>query len=115
MVPAPWIAAPQERLAMTSSECLSLDKYAAREWRSRLRDVLNTVWDPIGGCPPDEYDTYNGKLAAMVREGASDAAVIRYLLWAETEYMGLTRRTTPPDDARREQTLAAIRALGPIP
>jgi hypothetical protein len=40
---------------------MALDQYAAREWRIRLRGVLNTVWDPIGGCPADESDTYAGK------------------------------------------------------
>ena len=92
-----------------------MDKRAAREWRARLRDTLNTVWDPIGGCPPDEYDAYVGKIAAMVREGTSDADLLRYILWAEFEHMGLRSKVTPSDDARRARTLAAIRALGPIP
>ena len=39
---------------------MTVDKYAARQWREKLRNVLNTVWDPIGGCPPDEYDEYLG-------------------------------------------------------
>jgi hypothetical protein len=51
---------------------MSIDKYAAREWRARLRDVLNTIWDPIGDCPADEYDVYVGKIASLVREGAAD-------------------------------------------
>jgi len=94
-----------------------IDKTAAREWRSRLRDVLNTIWDPIGNCPPDEYDSYGGKLAAMVREGASDDALSKYLVWAETENMGLTwsEERLPAHDQRLARTVAAIRALGPIP
>ena len=89
-----------------------MDKYAAREWRARLRDVLNTIWDPIKGCPPDEYDTYNGKIATMVREGASDADLVQYLRWAETENIGLVQNTTPSDDDRRLRTVKAVRELG---
>jgi hypothetical protein len=92
-----------------------MDKYAARAWRARLRDVLNTVWDPIGGVPPDEYDSYNGKLASMVRQGASGADLIQYLCWAEIEQMGLKNRVAPSDDDRRTRTVKAIRDMGPIP
>jgi hypothetical protein len=31
-----------------------IDKHASRGWRSRLTEVLNRDWDPIGGCPEDE-------------------------------------------------------------
>jgi hypothetical protein len=41
--------------------------------------VLNTEWNPIGGCPPDEYDADGGKIAGMVRDGASDAELMDYL------------------------------------
>ena len=92
-----------------------MDKYAAREWRALLRDVLNTTWDPIGGCPPDEYDSYTGDIAAMVREGASDADPTQYLLWAETEHIGLGHNTHPLDDDRQDRTVKAIWELGPIP
>ena len=94
----------------------AIDKLASRAWRSRLRDVLNTVWDPIGNCPPDEYDSYAGKIAALVREGASDSALSKYLIWAETENMDMTwseeRRLAHHE--RLARTIAAIRALGPI-
>ena len=88
-----------------------MDKYAAREWRACLRGVCNTIWDPIGGCPDDEYDSYVGKVASLVRSGASDDVLRQYLRWSETEHMGLSE----PDPLRLDRTLNAIRALGPIP
>lgn len=90
---------------------MPIDKYAAREWRARLRDVLNTIWDPIGGCPTDEYDAYVGKIASLVRDGASDDLIREYLRWSEAEHMGLGE----PPTTRLDETLIAIRALGPIP
>jgi len=53
---------------------MAIDKEASRRWRRRLREVLNEEWDPIGlraGPDDDEYEAYAGKIAAMVREGAS--------------------------------------------
>ncbi len=90
---------------------MAFDKHAARDWRARLRHVLNTVWDPIGGCPEDEYDDYAGKVAALVRDGASDEAIFQYLHWAEADNMGYGRA----DSARLERTVREIRQLGPIP
>ena len=82
-----------------------------QEWRARLRDVFNTIWDPIGGCPIDEYDAYVGKVASLVKTGASDEVIRQYLRWSEAEHMGLGE----PDPSRLDRTLAAIRVLGPIP
>jgi hypothetical protein len=89
---------------------MAIDKHGGRAWRAKLREVLNTTWDPIGGCPEDEYDGYVGKVASMVREGASDDAIRDYLRWAESEHMGFGR----VDSARLERTLAYIRSLGSI-
>jgi hypothetical protein len=77
---------------------LIVDKHAAREWRARLRHVLNTVWDPIGGCPDDEYDGYAGAVARLVREGATDTAIAEYLDWASMENMQLGK---PNPNGRR--------------
>lgn len=88
---------------------MTANKYFAREWRARLRDVLNTVWDPIGGCPPDEYDHYNGDIAALVHKGVDDGALLDYLHWARTENIGLA--ANPTQDAA---TVRAIRNLGPV-
>jgi hypothetical protein len=87
----------------------AIDKEAFRRWRKRLRDLLNTEWDPIGGCPEDEYDGYGGTVAAMVRGGASDEELLVYLNWAETENMGLSG-----DKARLARVVALIRELGPV-
>ncbi len=90
---------------------MTVDKYAARQWREKLRDVLNTVRDPIGGCPPDEYDDYVGKVELFVREGASDETIKQYLHWAEAEHMGFGKADLP----RLDRTLVAIRQIGLSP
>jgi hypothetical protein len=36
---------------------MPMDKEAYRVWRDRIRGILNQQWDPIGGCPPDEYNS----------------------------------------------------------
>lgn len=47
---------------------MAIDKKEARNWHRKIRDVLNRDWDPIGGCPDDEYESYAGKIAAMIRD-----------------------------------------------
>lgn len=72
--------------------------------------MLNEQWDPIGlraGPDDDEYEAYVGKVAAMLRDGASDDALLAYLRWAETEHMGL-----PENSERLEKVVAAIRVVG---
>jgi hypothetical protein len=82
------------------------------EWPARLRSIFNTIWDPIGGgVPEDEYDEFVEKVATLVRDGASDAALRQYLRWSEAEHMGLGE----PDPIRLDRTLTAIRTLGPLP
>lgn len=91
-----------------------IDKDALRAWRSRLRDILNRDWDPIGGCPDDEYDSYLGKVAAMLRENASDDELVAYFKWAEIEHMSLGSE----EQFNRERILsviAALRSAGPPP
>jgi len=89
---------------------MAIDKEASRRWRRRIRDVLNTTWDPIGGCPEDEYDTYVGKVAAMLREGTTDSDLITYLRWVELEYMSISRRANLDD--RLQRTVLELRAVG---
>jgi len=86
-----------------------IDKHASRVWRSRLREVLNRDWDPIGGCPKDEYDGYMGKIAAMLRENASDEEMLAYFKWAEVENMGLG--SEEQFDRHRDRILGVIAAL----
>jgi hypothetical protein len=55
-----------------------------------------------------------GTIAAMIRDGASDDAIAKYLLWAEDEIMGHSpgaSETSP----RLVRTVSEIRRLGPIP
>lgn len=93
---------------------MPIDKDASREWRSRLRDVLNQDWDPIGGCPEDEYDGYMGKIAAMLRVDATDEELLEYLKWAEVENMGLGPASNF-DRGRGMRVIVALRAIGPPP
>jgi len=90
---------------------MPIDKEASRRWRARLREVFMAEWDPIGvkGVPDaqDEYDAYVGKVAAMLRESATDDQLFDYLHSVETAHMGLRG-----DAARVRQTIVAIRALG---
>lgn len=97
-----------------------IDKHALRVWLSRLREVLNRDWDPIGvageGGVDDEYDGYVGKLAAMLRDDASDEDMIAYFKWVEVERMGLC--TAERFDRKRDHILgviAALRKVGPPP
>jgi hypothetical protein len=61
----------------------------------------------VEGLPDDECDTYVGKVAAMLRDGASDGDLFQYLHWAETAHMGL-----PGDTDRLSKVIGAIRAIG---
>ena len=88
---------------------MATDKEAGRRWRRRIREVLNTEWDPIGvsELSPDEYDGYTGQVAAMLRAGASDEELSDYLHWAETVHMGM-----PGDADRLRKIVASIRNVG---
>jgi hypothetical protein len=65
-----------------------IDKHASRAWRSRLREVLDRDWDAVGGCSEDEYDGHMGKIAAMLRDNASDKERLEYLKWARSREYG---------------------------
>ena len=81
-------------------------------WLRRIIDILNTDWDPIGVVGAgvyDEYDGYAGKIAALLRSGATDKQLSDYLEWAEVEHMGLDR---PFETARAARVIAALRNLG---
>jgi hypothetical protein len=87
----------------------AIDKAAVRKYLRAVNDILNTDWDPIGGCPDDEYESYAGQITAMMRDNASDDALVQYLKWAELEHMGLP----PPFDATRaHRVVATLRNLG---
>lgn len=67
---------------------------------SRLRDIGWSLWDPIGlkhlegdwqeSDAADEYDGYLLKVAGMLRNNEPHESAVEYLVWAETENMGLS-------------------------
>ncbi|KAA1010904.1 hypothetical protein FVF58_18835 [Paraburkholderia panacisoli] len=58
-----------------------------------VKEVLLRDWDPIGiggeGAAKEEYDVYVTKICVLIAQRQSVDEVIKYLLWAETEEMGL--------------------------
>jgi hypothetical protein len=85
---------------------MSIDRETIRIWRKIIRKILNEEWDPIGGCPPDEYDVYRDGLIKMIDENASDDELIAYLDLAVSKRMGFGR--TDPEHSRR--VVASIRS-----
>lgn len=85
---------------------------------SRLRDIGWRCWDPIGlagldggwenSAAADEYDGYLLKVAGMVRRNEGDEAAAQYLVWGESEHMGMGVRADTHE--RAKATIAAIRA-----
>ena len=99
-----------------------INKHVSRAWLTELRKVLNRDWDPIGvtrdGSVEDEYDSYMGKITAMLRDNASDEEMLAYLKWAELENMGLGSEEQFNRDGHRHRLLgviAALRGLGTPP
>jgi hypothetical protein len=80
------------------------------EWDARLRHVMNTVWDPIGRCPEDEYDTYAKEVRSLILSGASDESIREYLRFSHAVTIGLNE----PSRDHLDRTITAIRALGPV-
>ena len=98
-----------------------IDKHASQAWRGRIREVLNRDWDPIGvtrgNVEDDEYERYEGKIAAMLRDRASDEDLLAYLKWAEVEQIGLGS-DDGFDRLRKQQVIqviSALRKVGPPP
>lgn len=79
---------------------------------SRLREIGWSKWDPIGldddwrSAAPDEYDTYLMRAAGMLFRGQPEEEAASYLLYIETDYMGLSRSN--PHAAA--ETVAALKA-----
>jgi len=69
---------------------------AGRAWlniQDQIRAVLNRDWDPIGVVGDgidDEYDMYIGQIQSSLTKVSSEQEIAEYLLWVETERMGLT-------------------------
>ena len=90
---------------------MAAEKEALRVWRERIGDILNREWDPIGGCPEDEYSRYARAMAEMIRENRDDFALMQYLERTERHDIGLGRF----DVGRARRVVASIRKLGPAP
>jgi hypothetical protein len=76
-------------------------QYGSRE----LRDLLMLWWDPIGvyGVPEarDEYDSYVGRVAELLRTGGSVADVGALLHDVVTDRMGIPDTDDTPAAAAR--------------
>jgi len=64
-------------------------------WKGRGRYGLNRIlledWNPIGvGVPDDEYSSYAGTVARMLREGAREEEIAAFLSKAATEHIGVS-------------------------
>ncbi len=77
-----------------------------RGLRPRIREVFNRDWNPIGGCPEDEYDSYITGVAKLLLKGAPDRDLIRHLDQVERVGMGL-----PGNKERLPKVVAALRAI----
>lgn len=80
----------------------------------RLREIGWSLWDPIGLKSKldegydieDEYDAYLMRAAGMVANGVDEGQVAKYLVWVETDGMGLSY----VGDERAAATALAIKA-----
>ena len=74
-----------------------------------VQRILLHDWDPIGikdePAAQDEYDSYVGIVAELVRRDSSVDDLFRYLRHLETETIGL-----PGDVERTRQAARALRA-----
>lgn len=79
--------------------------YRARSLHQQIHEVLQKEWDPIGiqsiDDADDEYDAYVPTIYSMLIARKPISTVLEYLLWLETEHMGLTA------DRQRTQDIAA--------
>jgi hypothetical protein len=71
-----------------------IEKYESRRIRSEIRQVLLTVWDPIGvGNEPqcvDEYDCCLGGVFQLLIENRDDDQIAEYLWKQANEHIGIT-------------------------
>ena len=76
----------------------------ARVLHQKVRHVLLATWDPIGvqDIPDaqDEYDGYVPTIFSMLITRKPVSEIFEYLLWLETEHMGLSA------DRQRTQKIA---------
>lgn len=61
----------------------------------------------MGDAVDDEYDSYIGKIYALIRDGADDRKLSSHLLKLETSSMGLRGSS----DEYRRRVVGALRSL----
>lgn len=65
----------------------------ARDLHQSIREILVGDWDPIGiraiAEAADEYDSYVPEIYSMLIKRRSAGDISDFLLWVETEHMGL--------------------------
>jgi hypothetical protein len=87
-----------------------IDEATSRRIRGQIRQVLLSVWDPIGikdeRNAQDEYDGYAGPIFQLLSNGATDEQLNDRLLYFVNDRMGLS--------ATSDAMLPTIRALREI-
>ena len=77
-----------------------------RTLHRRIKEILLLEWDPIGITSmqgaQDEYDSYIPMISAMLIARKLVHEVFEYLLWVETQHMGLA------SDRQRTQHVAEM-------
>lgn len=69
--------------------------------------LTGTEGEREGSDAADEYDTYLMQVVGRARKGEADETIVDYLVWVETEHMGLSPSTTTR--SRAEAMVSAIR------
>jgi hypothetical protein len=72
-----------------------------------IRKILNEHWDPIGGVPEDEYDSYIWPVYALLIRDAGRDEVAAYLRWAADVNM-----TCPVPETRLTAVVDKLLSLG---
>lgn len=69
---------------------MSSQRAARKQDFYAVRDVLRTVWNPVGvsGLPDDEYDSYAWPIVRLLLEGADETDLARHLHETELRYFG---------------------------
>jgi hypothetical protein len=60
-----------------------------RQGEEELSLILWAAWDPIGGVPRDEYETYASQVASRLRAGATPDEIAAFLGEIRTGSIGL--------------------------
>jgi hypothetical protein len=87
-----------------------IEKYESRRIRGQIRQVLLSIWDPIGikdePNAQDEYDMYLGDILRLLADGASDDRISEHLVEIVTGRMEL-----PATKQDMRATVAALRLI----